>query len=196
MVQPKIEAETDATKKDDSSTTVKEKINTKLYENRVILFNKYIDEETSTQFCKELYALSFENASPINIKLTTRGGSFGAVYNMVSAIEAIKKTIEINCVCAGISASGGIDILLPCSKRIAHRTTIFLLHHHSVTASGRYDEHIDLRVKDDMIAKMRVAAVAKYSNLSFEEVWEKMDRKEWWLTPEEMLSYGMLDEIL
>jgi ATP-dependent protease ClpP protease subunit len=193
----KLDAENkDEDKKNDSSQTVDEKIKTKLYENRTIFFSKEIDETNSDAFCKELYAMYYENASPINLKLTTYGGYFSHSYRMVASIEEVKKKIQINCECAGAIASGGIDVLLPCSKRLAHPTTTFLLHHHSGGNHGRYDEHIDARKQDDMIAEMRVKQVAKYSNLSYEEAWENMYRKEWWLTPEEMLSYEMLEEIL
>jgi len=197
MIEREIDdKKTDDKPKTDATQTIDEKIKTKLYENRMMFINGTIDEKLSIAFCKEIYALSFENASPINIKLTTYGGEFDSSYMMVAAIEDIKEKAVINCTCSGAIASGGIDILLPCSKRISHRTTTFLLHHHSGSRPGRYDQQVDHRTENDMIAKMRVDAVARYSNLSYDEVWEKMDRKEWYLTPEEMVSYGMIDEVL
>jgi len=32
--------------------------------------------------------------------------------------------------------------------------------------------------------------------MNYEEAWAGMDRKEWWMSPEEMLSYEMLEEVL
>jgi len=197
MIEREIDdKKTDDKSKTDAIQTIDEKIKTKLYENRMMFVNGTIDEKLSIAFCKEIYALSFENASPINIKLTTYGGDFDSTYMMVASIEDIKEKAVINCICSGAIASAGIDIMLPCSKRISHRTTTFLLHHHHGTRPGRYDQQVDNRVEDDMIARMRAEAVARYSNLSFQEAWDGMDRKEWWLNPEEMLSYGMIDEVL
>jgi len=186
----------DDKKPEASPTTVEERIKTKLYENRVIFFSTEIDEKNSLEFVKTLHSMYYENASPINIKLTTHGGYFTHSSRMVASIEEVKKKAQINCECAGTVASGGIDILLPCSRRLSHPTTTFLIHHHHGGDYGRYDQKVDMRKEDDLVAEMRVKHLAKYSNLSYEEAWDKMDRKEWFLTPEEMLSYEMIDEVL
>jgi len=193
----KIETETDADKKAQPTVvTIDEKINTKLYENRMLFFNEEITDKSSLKFIRELYALYFENASPITIKLATYGGYFKSGSMMAAAIEEVKQKSSITCDCSGAIASGGIDVMLPCTKRRAFNTTTFLLHHHSGSRPGRFDAQVDHRKEDDMIAEMRVKALAKYSNMNYEEAWAGMDRKEWWMSPEEMLSYEMLEEVL
>ncbi|MBU0959806.1 MAG: ATP-dependent Clp protease proteolytic subunit [Nanoarchaeota archaeon] len=137
----------------------------------------------------------------LKIYLLSGGGSPYDGLSVSDELRLLKKDgvfIEIHG--RGIIASAAVPIYLSASKggRIASKNTTFLLHPAKIEKGGYFSENLkDLQSQAKMIKMLNdsyVSIVAENSNLSRETVTDMIE-KDTWVTAEQALEYGFVDEI-
>jgi ATP-dependent Clp protease protease subunit len=134
-----------------------------------------------------------EERKKIEILLNTPGGD---VYLGLVLCEVIKKSVTpVEVTILGMAASMGSIIAMAAHKTKAYEYSNILIHDGStflVGSSNKVKDHMkfqelkDKQIKDFIIANTKIT----------EEKYDEMADREWWLTAEQALKLGIVDEIL
>ena len=137
----------------------------------------------------------------LKIYLLSGGGSAYDGLSMSDELRLLKKDgVRVEIHGRGLIASAAIPIFLSASKggRISSNNTTFLLHPAAIPKAGYFSESLeDLRSQAKMINMINesyVSIVVENSNLSKETVMDMVE-KDTWITAEQALEYGFVDEI-
>ena len=137
-----------------------------------------------------------ENVKHIDIILNTIGGDIYSGFSMVSVLEKIKTDTTIRIV--GMAASmGGLIAMAknPCLKVVCDKWSVGLIHSgsqymegsaHAVKDTFRFSERYEEKIKAYILSHTKIT----------EEMYEKIERQEFWMDADDMLKYGIVDEII
>ena len=142
--------------------------------------------------CDEQDNIPVEERMPIKLFIDSPGGDLTGAYTIINAIELSKTpvwTINIGC-----AYSAGFFIFIAGHHRIAYPLASFLYHEGSCVMGGdahKFRNQADFYKKQlDQLKKHTL----KYTNLT-EEDYEKILKDDYWLTAEEAMEKGIVDEI-
>jgi len=144
---------------------------------------------SSKDFAKDLASLGSE---PLNIRINSPGGS---VFDGVAMYQALKSypgpttaTVE------GIAASIASVIMLGADKVVASETSMVMIHSPWMVTFGNATE---LRQAADTLEKVGESILAAYALKTGGDVVELQGllEAETWLTADEALELGLIDEI-
>ena len=135
---------------------------------------------------------------PIEIILSTVGGELYSGFNLVDQIEKAKSPVTIHIM--SMAASMGFLIAMagksnPNVKTVCHPFSVGLLHSgsqymegsaHAVKDTFDFSQHYEEKIKDYILS---------HTNID-EHLYEKIERKEYWMDANEMLRLGIVDEII
>ena len=144
---------------------------------------------------KKLYLDSAEPGKDIQIYFNTPGGSVHAGLGIYDTMQYI--SCDVATICTGMAASMGAVLLTAGTKgkRSALKHSRIMIHQPMGGAQGQAS---DLEITTREILKLRkelYAIIAKHSGNSIKTV-EKDSDRDFWMTSEEALKYGMIDEVL
>ena len=136
--------------------------------------------------------------SPIEIIISTVGGEIYSGFNFVDQIEKAKSPVIIHIM--SLAASMGFLIAMagknnPNVKTICHPFSVGLLHSGSQFMSGSahavkdtfdFSQHYEEKIKDYILSHSKIDAA----------LYEKVERKEYWMDADEMKRLGIIDEII
>lgn len=170
-----------------------------LLHHRTILFNSEIDENILETVIIPLQ--NFENdgtGQPVKLILNTPGGSILDGLSVCSIIDNYKIPLEI--IVPSYSCSMGTIILCsgnnnPNVTKKAYPFAFALLHAGSTILSGdtnavkdtmAFNTKIDNKIRNYVISNTKIT----------EEMYDTNSNKQWYITAEEMLELGLIDEII
>lgn len=170
-----------------------------LFHNRTIVLNEEICEDILEAVILPLK--DFENddsTKPVTLILNTPGGSVADGLVLCNIIDNYKKPLNI--IVPSYSCSMGTIILCSGNKnpnvtKVAYPFTFALFHSGQTYVGGEstsVDDTIDFNRGVDNKIKEYVCA---NTNISL-ELYQQHHRKQWYLTAEEMLQYGLIDKII
>jgi len=170
-----------------------------LLKNRTIVLNAEIDESILETVVLPLKDFEKQDSDiPVTLILNTPGGSVADGLMLCNIIDNYTKPLEI--IVPSYSCSMGTIILCsgnnnPNITKKAYPFSFALFHSGQTYVGGEstsVDDVIDFnRAVDNKIRDY----VIKNTNIS-EELYAAHHRKQWYLTAEEMLQYGLIDEII
>ena len=161
----------------------------------------YINNEMGSDFIDEIVPPLLQadaTQSPITIYLNSPGGDVYSGFTLVSILQRLKSPTKI--IVLSYALSMGAFVLMagasnPNVTRYCYPFSIGLIHGGSMALEGslsqvkdiyKFSERYEEKIKDFVL-----------SHTSFtEEEYNKIERSELYLTAEEMLEKGMIDEIL
>lgn len=167
--------------------------------NRKIVINEQIGDgllETAT-----LPFIEMDNDGsnkPIEIIISTIGGEIYSGFNFVDQIEKAKSPVTIHIM--SMAASMGFLIAMagknnPNVKTVCHPFSVGLLHSgsqymegsaHAVKDTFDFSQHYEEKIKDYILSHTKID----------ENLYDKIERKEYWMDADEMLRLGIVDEII
>lgn len=135
---------------------------------------------------------------PIEIILSTVGGDVYSGFSFVDILEKAKTPTTIHIM--SLAASMGILIAMagknnPNVKCVCHPFSVGLIHSgstymegtsHAVKDTFNFSQHYEEKIKEYIIS---------HTNID-ENLYEKIERKEYWVDADEMLKLGIVDEII
>lgn len=138
------------------------------------------------------------SGEPIEIIISTVGGDIYNGFNLVDQIENAKSPVTIRIM--AMAASMGLLIAMagknnPNVKTVCYPFSVGLLHSGSTYMSGTshavkdtfdFSQHYEEKIKDYILT---------HTNID-EDLYEKVERKEYWMDAEEMKRLGIVDEII
>lgn len=171
-------------------------------------FNDGVDEVSVAECAAQLAVWHRLNKTcPITIKINSPGGHvFDGMYlfddiSAYSLREWDKRDIpkgkhKTTIVVRGMAASMAGILLQAADHRVVGPEAYILVHEVSTYAGGKLGEIKDevkfLEKMSDRVADIFVRRSGKITKRQFKQRW---DGKEWWLTSEEALAIGFVDEI-
>ncbi len=170
---------------------------TKLFEDRIIFLGTPISDEIANAVMAQLLCLQQMDADrDIEIYINSPGGSFTALTAIYDTMRYIKP--DVRTVCLGQAASAAAVILAAGTKgkRLALPNSRILIH--QPATEGGYGQSSDIEIQAREILRIRSLMedmLATDTGKSTDEVSHDIERDKY-LTAEQALEYGIIDEIL
>ena len=167
--------------------------------NRKIVINEQIgDGLLETAILPFIEMDNDGSGNPIEIIISTVGGEIYNGFNLVDQIEKAKSPVTIHIM--AMAASMGFLIAMagknnPNVKTVCHPFSVGLLHSGSQYMSGSahavkdtfdFSQHYEEKIKDYILSHTKID----------EQLYDKIERKEYWMDADEMVRLGIVDEII
>lgn len=169
---------------------------TRLLMERIIFLTGPINDMVSTAVCAQLLYLESQNPKKdIMLYINSPGGSVSAGLAMYDTMQLVKA--PVNTFCVGLAASAGSLLLMAGTKgkRFALPNSKVMIHQPSAGFQGQASD-IEIHAKEVLRTRAGLNELyAQHCGRTIEEVEKGMERDNF-MTPEEALEFGLVDEIL
>ena len=135
--------------------------------------------------------------SEIIVDINSPGGSIFEGLDLFGVIrEASKKGQKVTTVASGFCASMGGVLLQAGDVRQIREDSHLHLHEALSMAGGNSSEIADAAALLEKLTRQMVEIYARKSSLTADEIHDRIKRQDWWLTAEEALAVGFVDEVI
>lgn len=168
----------------------------RLMMDRIIFLGVGIDDDVSNIITAQLlYLASVDNQADISLYINTPGGVVTSGLSIYDTMQLISP--DVATICTGMAASMGSVLLAAGAKgkRSALPHSRVMIHQPLGGARGQAS---DILIAAEEIRKTRdelCSIIAQHSGQPFEKIITDADR-DFWMTSQEALEYGMIDNIL
>ena len=168
----------------------------RLMMDRIIFLGTQVDDYTANVIQAQLlYLDSSDPGKDISIYLNTPGGSVYAGLGIYDTMQFISS--DVATICTGIAASMGAVLMVAGAegKRSALKHSRIMIHQPMGGAQGQASD-IEITAREiQKLKKELYTIIADHSHNPFERI-EKDSDRDYWMTADEALEYGMIDKIL
>lgn len=169
-----------------------------LKERRIIINEEIGDDLLEMAILPFMEMERDDSDEPIEIFISTVGGEIYNGFNLIDQIEKATKKVTIHIM--SMAASMGLLIAMaghnnPNVKTVCHPFSVGLLHSgsqymqgstHAVRDLFDFSQHYEEKIQDYIIS---------HTNIDV-NLYEKVERKEYWMDADEMKRLGIVDEII
>ncbi|MBP5246690.1 MAG: ATP-dependent Clp protease proteolytic subunit [Fibrobacter sp.] len=170
-------------------------IYSRLLKERIIFLGTPINDEVANNVMAQMIFLEYENPEKdITLYINSPGGYVSAGLAIYDTMQHIRPNVATICVGDSISMAAILLASGTKGKRYALPHSRIMLHQPSGAVTG---QSTDIQVHAKELVRTRemlTKIIAEHSGRSIEEVREKTER-DFFLTPEEALEFGVIDEI-
>jgi len=171
---------------------------TKLFEDRIIFLGTPINDDIANAVMAQLLCLqSMDAERQIDIYINSPGGSFTALTAIYDTMRYIKPDIQTTCLGQAASAAAVLLAAGTKGKRLALPNSRILIHQPAIS-EGTYGQSSDLEIQAKEIMRIRTLMeqmIADNTGQPIEKVSKDVERDKY-LTAQEAIDYGLIDEIL
>ncbi len=168
----------------------------RLMMDRIIFLGTQIDDYTAnTLQAQMLYLDSADPGKDISIYINSPGGSVYAGLGIYDTMQFVN--CDVATICTGMAASMAAVLLVAGKegKRSALKHSRVMIHQPMGGAQGQASD-IEITAREiQKLKKELYSIIAEHSHTEFDKVWQDSDR-DYWMTAQEALDYGMVDKIL
>jgi len=168
----------------------------RLMMDRIIFLGTQVDDYTANVIQAQLlYLDSSDPGKDISIYLNTPGGSVYAGLGIYDTMQFIGS--EVATICTGMAASMGAVLLVAGArgKRSALKHSRIMIHQPMGGAQGQASD-IEITAREiQKLKKELYTIIADHSGNAFDRI-EKDSDRDYWMTSQEALDYGMIDKVL
>ena len=168
----------------------------RLMADRIIFLGTDVNDYSSNVIQAQLlYLDSVDSDKDISIYINSPGGQ---VYSGLAIYDTMQYVnCDIKTMCVGLAASMASVLLCAGTegKRFALPHSRIMIHQ---PLGGAHGQATDMEIAVNEIKKLKnelYSIISKHSNTPFDDVWADCERDHY-LTAEEALNYGMIDEVL
>jgi len=170
-------------------------IYSRLLKNRIIILSGEINDESANSVVAQLLYLDSLNHDDISIYINSPGGSITSGMAIYDTMNFVKS--DVSTICLGMAASMGA-FLLSCGKKGKRR----ILPHAEVMIhqplGGAQGQATEIKIAAERILKLKAKLnqiLSENTGKPLKEVEKDTDR-DYFLTAEEALDYGIVDTII
>jgi ATP-dependent Clp protease protease subunit len=168
----------------------------RLMMDRIIFLGVPIDDTVANIIQAQLLFLeSTDPAKDIQIYLNTPGGHVHAGLGIYDTMQYI--SADVATICTGMAASMGAVLLAAGAKgkRSALKHSRIMIHQPMGGATGPASD-IEITAREILKIKTELYnIIALHTGKTYKQI-EKDSDRDYWMTSEEAIKYGMIDEIL
>ena len=174
-------------------------IYSRLLKDRIILIGRPIDDVVANLVVAQLIYLSADDPEKeIQIYINSPGGAVSAGFAIYDTMQYVQSPIST--VCIGRAASFGTVVLMAGAKgkRFSLPSSTIHMHQPLIGGKGLQGQASDIDIHAREIVSIRTVLnelIAKHTGQSLERVERDTDR-DFFLTPEEAIEYGLIDAII
>ena len=171
-------------------------IYSRLLKDRIIMVSEEINDHMANSIVAQLLFLAADNPEKeISLYINSPGGSTSAGFAIYDTMQYIQP--DVRTICTGMAASFGAMLLIGGTKgkRMALPNSEIMIHQ---PLGGARGQATDLEISAKRILKLREhinKIIAERTGQPIEKVAADTDR-DYFMTAEEALSYGIVDEII
>ena len=167
------------------------------YEDSVIFLSDEIGEHTLTDFIIRMRSLlqhRKDKSAPINLMINSPGGDIYEMFGIIDYIESLD--VKANTICRGRAFSAAA-IILVCgtgSRMMSKRSTV-MFHQSSSFLGGKMS---DITAYLDNVKSLEKVIYGMLSEKTKKDAewWKNKMRSDLFLTSEELLEIGVIDQII
>ena len=171
-------------------------IYSRLLKERIIFVVGPIDDAVASVVCAQLLFLEADNPTKdISMYINSPGGMVTSGLAMYDTMEYIRP--EISTVCIGQAASMGSLLLTAGAKgkRYSLPNSKVMIHQPSGGFQGQATD-IEIHAKEILSTRSRLNEIyVKHTGQKLDKIEKAMERDNF-MTPEEALSFGLIDEVV
>lgn len=168
----------------------------RLMMDRIIFLGVGIDDDVANIIMAQLLFLaSVDPKADISLYINSPGGQVSsglAIYDTMQLVEP-----DVATICTGMAASMGSVLL--CAGEKGKRSCLphsrVLIHQPLGGAQGQASDILIAAKEIEKTRKELITIISEHSGTPYDKVFADADR-DYWMTAEEALAYGMVDEIL
>jgi ATP-dependent Clp protease protease subunit len=170
-------------------------IYSRLLKDRIVILGGEIDDDVANVIVAQLLFLEMDNPdADISLYINSPGGSITAGMAIFDTMNHIKP--DVRTVCVGMAASMGAFLLMAGQKgkRNALPNSEVMIHQPLGGASG---QATDVQIRAEWLLKTKQkmnTLIAKLTGQPLEKI-EKDVERDYFMSAEEALKYGIIDEI-
>ncbi|MBE6235634.1 MAG: ATP-dependent Clp endopeptidase proteolytic subunit ClpP [Bacteroidales bacterium] len=168
----------------------------RLMMDRIIFLGVPIDDDVANIIQAQLLFLaSNDPASDISIYINTPGGQVSSGLGIYDTMQIIEP--DVATICTGMAASMGSVLLCAGApgKRSALKHSRVMIHQPLGGARGQASDILIAAQEIEKTKKELYSIISEHTGQSIEKIYADGDR-DFWMTSQEALEYGMIDEIL
>ncbi|MCE2611458.1 ATP-dependent Clp protease proteolytic subunit [Flavobacteriaceae bacterium D16] len=173
---------------------VQELIDEKLLSERKVFLWGMVDDDSAKHVIDRLLYLDMQNDEEIQLYINSPGGYVTSGFAIYDTIKSLKSPVST--ICTGLAASMG-SILLSVGKkgrRFIQPNAKVMIHQPSGGARGQAS-NIEIQAREIIKTKEIGARIlAENCGQTFEKIMKDFNR-DYWMSAEESLEYGIVDGI-
>jgi ATP-dependent Clp protease, protease subunit len=171
-------------------------IYSRLLRERIVFLGTEVDDGVANLVSAQLLFLEAEDpGADISIYINSPGGSAYAGMSIYDTMQYVRPDVRTICIGMGMSAAAMILAGGAAGKRSALPNAKMMIHQGSAGFRGTPAD-IQIHAKEVLSVTERMAqTIALHTGQTFEQVMRDIDRDRF-MTPEESVAYGLIDEIL
>jgi ATP-dependent Clp protease, protease subunit len=167
----------------------------RLFEQRTIFLRGALEETSADDLIAQLLALDHDSDDPITMLIDSPGGYTYGMFALHDVIQSLRSKVDTRCV--GLAASAGSFLLATGTGTRSATANATIMFHQPWGGTGRRHA-IDVVRQAEQFANTRrraQAILAERTGQTYEQLGRDMDRDHW-LTADEALAYGAIDEVI
>jgi ATP-dependent Clp protease, protease subunit len=172
-------------------------IYSRLLQERIVFVTGPIDDDMANVVIAQLLFLERQDPDrDVDMYINSPGGSVSAALAIYDTMQLVKP--EVATICAGFAASAASVLLTGGApgKRMALPYSKILIHQPSVGQLGGQATDIEIHARELVLTRRTIAEIyERTTKRSVDEVLRDLER-DFFLTAEEALRYGLIDTIL
>lgn len=178
--------------------TVNEKIENFLLEKRRVFLSDAVDQDSSKDIIRKLWYLNWKDPKkPILFIINSPGGAVDSGFAIYDQIKLLSSPIYT--LITGLAASMGslLSLSAPKGKRFATKYSRIMIHQPLIGGIIK-GQATDLDIQAKEMLKTRSLIVKIYAEATSKDIKtiEKAIDRDNWMTPEEAITFGLLDKII
>ena len=167
-----------------------------LLRNRLVFLGTPINDQVANLIVAQLLFLNQEDRdAPINMYINSPGGQVYAGLAIYDAMQMISNPIST--VAVGVTASFGTVLLAAGAKgqRYALPHATIHLHQPLGGAQGQVTD-IEIQAKEFLRLRTKLNEILTHHTGQAEEVIERDTERDFWMSAQDAVEYGLVDEVL
>jgi ATP-dependent Clp protease, protease subunit len=167
-----------------------------LLKERIVFLGQEIDDQVANLVIGQLLYLAAQDPDKdIHLYVNSPGGMAYAGMAIYDVIQHVRPEVSTTCVGMGMSAAAMILCAGAAGKRFALPNARVMIHQGSAGSRGAPSD-MEIQLREVLATTRRMAEIiAHHTGQPLEKVEKDIDR-DYYLSAEEALAYGMIDEII
>jgi ATP-dependent Clp protease, protease subunit len=167
----------------------------RLFERRIVFLRGALEETTADDLIAQLLVLDHKSDEDVTMIIDSPGGNTFGMFALHDVIVTMRSRVDTRCV--GLAASAGAFLLATGTGVRSATANSRIMFHQPWGGTGRRTA-IDIAKQAELFTATRrrmQAILAERTGQSYERIERDIDR-DYWLTAEEALEYGAIDEVV
>ncbi|HEY8341375.1 MAG TPA: ATP-dependent Clp protease proteolytic subunit [Egibacteraceae bacterium] len=165
----------------------------RLYQNRVLYLRGPIEDTVADTLVAQLMSLDAESDKDITLYINSPGGLVSGMFAVYDVIQLMRS--KVNTVCVGVAASAAAFLLATGTGTRAATPNARIMFHQPLGGARGPAADIQIQAQQMVYLRRRLNEILSEKTGQPLERIEKDTDRDFWLSAEEAVEYGAIDEV-